>query len=63
MTKSIWKQRYEDVRNVEHYLARNGTVVRKFFLHVSEQEQKRFPKVDVDKKKELAEARAALVGE
>lgn len=39
--KSIWKQRYQDIGNVEEYLSRNGTVIRKFFLHVSKDEQKR----------------------
>jgi PPK2 family polyphosphate:nucleotide phosphotransferase len=37
----IWKQRFHDIRHYEDYLARNGVVVRKFFLHVSKQEQKR----------------------
>jgi PPK2 family polyphosphate:nucleotide phosphotransferase len=41
ITKNIWEERYEDIRNVEHYLARNGVVIRKFFLHVSEGEQKK----------------------
>ena len=41
VTKKIWQERYEDVRNYERYLARNGTVIRKFFLHVSKDEQKR----------------------
>jgi len=41
VTRSIWKQRFEDIRNIEQYLTRNGTVVRKFFLHVSKEEQKR----------------------
>jgi PPK2 family polyphosphate:nucleotide phosphotransferase len=40
-TKNIWEQRYEDIRNVERYLARNGLVIRKFFLHVSANEQKK----------------------
>jgi len=39
--KHIWEDRYEDIRNFEQYLARNGVVVRKFFLHVSKKEQKR----------------------
>jgi PPK2 family polyphosphate:nucleotide phosphotransferase len=38
--KNIWEERFEDIRNFEHYLARNGVVVRKFFLHVSKKEQK-----------------------
>ncbi len=41
VTKSIWKHRYEDIRNVEKYLARNGYVICKFFLHLSRKEQKR----------------------
>src|SRR6266704_2563585 len=38
--KRIWEDRFEDIRNFEQYLARNGVVVRKFFLHVSKKEQK-----------------------
>ena len=38
--KKIWEDRFEDIRNFEQYLARNGVVVRKFFLHVSKKEQK-----------------------
>src|SRR5262245_58713089 len=38
--KNIWEERYEDMRNFERYLARNGVIVRKFFLHVSKKEQK-----------------------
>jgi len=41
ITPQIWDQRYEDIRNVEQYLSRNGYVIRKFFLHVSNEEQKR----------------------
>ncbi|MCB1093714.1 MAG: polyphosphate kinase 2 family protein, partial [Verrucomicrobiae bacterium] len=32
---------FEDIRSFEHYLHRNGTIARKFFLHVSKDEQKR----------------------
>ena len=39
--KKIWEDRFEDIRNFEQYLARNGIIVRKFFLHVSKKEQKR----------------------
>lgn len=43
VTKKIWDQRFEDIRGFERYLHRNGTIVRKFFLHVSKTEQqKRF---------------------
>ena len=41
VTKKIWKERFEDIRNLESHLARNGTVVRKFFLNVSKAEQQR----------------------
>ena len=38
--KKIWEERFEDIRGFEQYLARNGVIVRKFFLHVSKKEQK-----------------------
>ena len=41
VTENIWKERFEDIRNFEQYLAHNGLVVRKFFLHVSKKEQRR----------------------
>ena len=41
VTKSIWKERFDDIRHFERYLSRNGVLVRKFFLHVSKGEQKR----------------------
>lgn len=37
----IWDERCEDIRAFERYLTRNGTVIRKFFLHVSREEQRR----------------------
>jgi PPK2 family polyphosphate:nucleotide phosphotransferase len=40
MGKDVWENRFEDIRNFEHYLSRNGIIVRKFFLHVSKKEQK-----------------------
>ena len=39
--QKIWEDRFEDICNFEQYLARNGIVVRKFFLHVSKKEQKK----------------------
>jgi len=39
--KRIWKERFEDINAFERYLSRNGFVIRKFFLNVSKQEQKR----------------------
>jgi PPK2 family polyphosphate:nucleotide phosphotransferase len=41
MGKDIWKERFQDIRNFERYLVRQGVLVRKFFLHVSKKEQKR----------------------
>jgi PPK2 family polyphosphate:nucleotide phosphotransferase len=40
VSKNIWEERFEDMRNFEQYLSRNGIIVRKFFLHVSKKEQK-----------------------
>jgi len=39
--KHIWKERFKDIRAFESYLGRNGVVVRKFFLHVSKEEQRK----------------------
>jgi len=39
--KRIWKERFEDIADFERYLSRNGVVIRKFFLNVSKEEQKR----------------------
>lgn len=41
VTRSIFEERYEDIAAHERYLARNGTLILKFFLHVSKKEQKR----------------------
>jgi PPK2 family polyphosphate:nucleotide phosphotransferase len=41
ITKKIWDERYEDIRNFEHYMTRQGVIIRKFFLNVSKKEQKR----------------------
>ncbi|TDO93970.1 polyphosphate kinase 2 family protein [Flavobacterium sp. 245] len=41
ITEDIWEERFQDIRNFEKYLNRNGTVVIKFFLNVSKEEQKR----------------------
>ena len=40
VSKKIWDERFEDIRTFERHMARNGTVIRKFFLHVSKKEQK-----------------------
>lgn len=39
--KTIWDARFDDINNYEKYLSRNGTIIRKFFLNVSREEQKR----------------------
>jgi PPK2 family polyphosphate:nucleotide phosphotransferase len=39
--KMIWEERYEDIVNIERYLARNGCVILKFFLNLSHDEQKK----------------------
>ena len=39
--KRIWEERFEDIRCFERHMARSGTVIRKFFLHVSKKEQKK----------------------
>jgi PPK2 family polyphosphate:nucleotide phosphotransferase len=41
VTKDIWKERFADINAFERYLARNGTLIVKFFLHVSKEEQRR----------------------
>jgi PPK2 family polyphosphate:nucleotide phosphotransferase len=40
VTKTIWRERFEDISAFEKYLTRNGTVVLKFFLNVSKEEQR-----------------------
>ena len=41
VTKHIWSERFEGIRNFEKYLTNNGTVVLKFFLNLSKGEQKK----------------------
>jgi PPK2 family polyphosphate:nucleotide phosphotransferase len=41
ITKNIWDERFRDIRNFEKYLYRNGTIVIKFFLNLSKEEQKK----------------------
>jgi PPK2 family polyphosphate:nucleotide phosphotransferase len=41
LTKDIWQERFKSIRNFESHLARNGTLVLKFFLHVSKEEQRK----------------------
>ena len=39
--KDIWQQRFKDIRAFERHLARNGTLILKFFLNVSREEQRK----------------------
>ena len=41
MTNNIWRERFEDISAFERYLSRNGTVILKFFLNVSKEEQRK----------------------
>jgi PPK2 family polyphosphate:nucleotide phosphotransferase len=41
VTKKIWDERFEDIVCFERHMARSGTVIRKFFLNVSKEEQKK----------------------
>jgi PPK2 family polyphosphate:nucleotide phosphotransferase len=40
-TKDVWQKRYEQIKNFEKHLYENGTIIMKFFLHVSKEEQKK----------------------
>ncbi len=39
--RELWEERYASIRSFERHLARNGTIILKFWLHVSAEEQKR----------------------
>lgn len=39
--KKFWRDRYQDINTFERHLVRNGTVIIKFFLHLSKEEQRR----------------------
>jgi PPK2 family polyphosphate:nucleotide phosphotransferase len=41
LSKNIWNERYEDIVAFERHLARNGTKILKFFLHISKDEQRK----------------------
>jgi PPK2 family polyphosphate:nucleotide phosphotransferase len=40
VTRNIWRERFEDVNAFERYMVRNGTLVLKFFMHLSKEEQR-----------------------
>jgi len=48
----LWKARYEDIVSFERHLVRNGTLVLKFFLHLSKDEQRKrlLARIDVPEK-------------
>lgn len=52
-TTEFWEGRYKDIRHLEHYLARQGTVVLKFFLNISKKEQRErlLSRLDVPEKR------------
>ncbi len=39
VSDDVWEERFESINEFEHHLARNGTTILKFFLHVSKEEQ------------------------
>lgn len=39
--KAIWQERYRSIIDLEDHLHRNGTIILKFFLHISKEEQRR----------------------
>lgn len=41
LNKSFWKSRYQSILNFEDHLINSGTVILKFFLHISKEEQKK----------------------
>jgi PPK2 family polyphosphate:nucleotide phosphotransferase len=61
--KKIWDERLEDIAAFERYLARQGVVVLKFFLHVSQDEQRRRFLKRIDEPEKNWKFSAADVGE
>jgi PPK2 family polyphosphate:nucleotide phosphotransferase len=73
VTRNIWRERFEDISAFERYLARNGTVILKFFLNVSKQEQRerfldrleqpsknwKFSRADINERAQWAKYQAA----
>ncbi len=41
ITKNVWNDRFTDINAYEQYLSRNGIIIRKFFLNISKDEQKK----------------------
>lgn len=40
INEEFWEKRFEQIRNFEEHIVRNGTIVFKFFLHISKEEQR-----------------------
>ena len=59
----FWERRYEDINHFEHHLVRNGTLILKFFLHVSKKEQKERFMERLDREEKHWKFSAADLGE
>jgi PPK2 family polyphosphate:nucleotide phosphotransferase len=63
VTKNIWRERFEDINSYERYLSRQGVLVRKIFLHVSKDEQRKRFLERLEKPEKHWKFSAADVGE
>lgn len=63
VTKNIWRERFEDINAFERYLTRQGVLIRKFFLHVSRDEQRKRFLERLDKPEKNWKFQPADVGE
>ena len=63
VTKNIWRERFEDINAYERYLSRQGVLVRKIFLHVSKEEQRKRFLERLEKPQKHWKFSAADVGE
>ena len=63
VTKNIWRERFEDINAYERYLSRQGVMVRKIFLHVSKDEQRKRFLERLEKPEKHWKFSAADVGE
>ena len=63
VTKNIWRERFEDINAYERYLSRQGVLVRKIFLHVSKDEQRKRFLERLEKPEKHWKFSAADVGE
>ncbi|MEP6919072.1 MAG: polyphosphate kinase 2 family protein, partial [Acidobacteriota bacterium] len=63
VTKRIFKDRCDDIRNTERYLARNGVAICKFYLHVSKKKQKERLLERIEKPEKNWKVSAADAGE